>query len=141
MKISSVGNFQQRPLIQNKIKKNETKQQKQDVSFKSIYLESLVDLGHVKAGIFPAKFAKKDALLIHELALEYPYQDCFIRKGAVNFPRLEFREKPIEVQVFNDSLDGRYHFSFDPYEEAYETVPMIIYSEEDRGTYKIPETN
>lgn len=140
MKISAVTNF---PNSQMKKSPTNTKQNAKhnNVSFKSIYLESIVDLGHVKAGSFPAKFATKDALLIQELAAEYPYQDCFIRKSVGNLPRLEFREKPIDIPVFNASLGGTYNVALDPSDEKYETVQMILYEDDEPGSYKIPEMN
>lgn len=142
MKISPLNTQRSNQIKRTPIKniQKETKHNN-NVSFKSIYLESIVDVGHVKAGSYPAKFATKDALLIHELAQEYPYQDCFIRKSVGNLPRLEFREKPIEVPVFNASLGGTYNIALDPSDEKYETVQMILYEDDEPGTYKIPEMN
>lgn len=120
--------------------KNNAKHNK-DVSFKNIYIEDITDIGHAKRGSFPPRFSIKDALLMNELAMEYPNQDCFIKRGEGQFPRLEFREKPIDVTVFTDSLTGFYNIGIDPKDPEYEAVEMILYSQGEDNSYKIPKLN
>ena len=86
----------------NKIK-NSNKNPK--VSFGAIYVEQNIDLGRTAESRFPPKFSKRDELLLNEIAQLYPNQDCFIRRGYCNFPRLEFREKPSLKDVKDDIID------------------------------------
>ena len=56
----------------------------------------------------------------------YPNQDCFIRRGYCNFPRLEFREKPAAVQVFKPTLGDRYRTEVNPANEEYPCVELLL---------------
>lgn len=98
-----------------------------NVSFKGIYVEDIVDLGDVAESGFPSKFMKKDSLLLNEIAQDYPNQDCFIRKGYAGMPRLEYREKPPEVQNFTSSIFRQYNISIDPDDKDYPCEPLILY--------------
>ena len=140
MKISPVANYPKMPQMQNKINSNNAKQER-NVSFKSIYVENIVDLGNVKAGSFPAKFETKDALLMQEIAIQYPYQDCFIKKGYSSLPCLEFREKPIDVEIFNNGISGTYDVAIEYDDLAYEAVPMMLYNNPDLEGYKRGDIN
>ena len=103
MNISSISN------ITNSFPKaKNTNNQKQNVSFGAIYVEKNVDLGRTADSRFPPKFNRRDELLLNEIAQLYPNQDCFIRRGYSNYPRLEFREKPTSLQVFTPSLSDQY---------------------------------
>ena len=123
MNISSVSNTV-RTFPKNSIKSNNNPEK--NLSFKGIYLEDITDVGNSKDGIFPARFKKEDALLLNKIAQAYPNQDCFIRKGLGSKPRLEFREKPPEVQVFSATLFDQYKVDIDPNDEEYPCVPLII---------------
>ncbi|MBQ3640887.1 hypothetical protein II906_03045 [bacterium] len=112
---------------------------KKDVSFKGVYVDTITNLGHTKAGIFPAKFAKKDSLLINEIASLYPNQDCFIKCGVGGFPYLEYRERPPEVENFNDSIYGQYTTSLNPYDKNYPSEILILYPREKEYMDKHPE--
>ena len=140
MKISpTTNNFYKS--IKNNLNITSQKKHQQNVSFKSIYVEDITDIGNYKDGSFPAKFTKKDALLLHEIENEYPNQDCFIKKGYQFLPSLEFREKPIDIPFFKDSMNGLYTFGFDPNDPEYETVEMLLYKEKGKEPYKIPHLN
>lgn len=113
-----------------------------NVSFKGIFLESITDVGNEKEGIYPARFQKKDALLLNKIAQAYPNQDCFIRKGYGSKPRLEFREKPPEVQVFDATVFNQYRVEVDPNDKEYPCVPLIIDPDSDIcRTIGIPDLN
>lgn len=99
-------------------------------SFKSIYIDALADVGSLKSGIYPAKFLAKDALLLNEIAQDYPNQDCFIRKGYGSRPRLEYREKPPEVQVFTPTFNDEYKSVIDPNDKKYPCEPLLIYEDD-----------
>ena len=119
MNISSVSNTVRS--FPKKIENNNN-----NVSFKSIYIDKNTDLGRCKAGIFPARFQKKDALLLNEIAQRYPNQDCFIRKGYGGRPYLEFREKPVDVQVFEPTMYKQYKVEMDPNDKENPCVPLIL---------------
>ena len=83
MKISPISNTynfygknlknkkQSEPLSNNE-NSSKTEKGKNAVSFKSIYLENIVDLGMVSQQTAAPKFLKKDALLLNEIAQDYP---------------------------------------------------------------------
>ncbi len=126
MKISS-NNVNQNSFPMNKIK-NSNKNPK--VSFGAIYVEQNIDLGRTAESRFPPKFSKRDELLLNEIAQLYPNQDCFIRRGYCNFPRLEFREKPAAVQVFKPTLGDRYRTEINPANEEYPCVELLLNKED-----------
>ena len=138
MKISPISNTynfygkklknkkQSAPLSNNE-NSSKTEKGKNAVSFKSIYLENIVDLGMVSQQTAAPKFLKKDALLLNEIAQDYPNQDCFIRKGYGGYPYLEYREKPVDVQLFNSAIYNRYTTSIDPADDECPVEPLIIY--------------
>lgn len=99
------------------------------ISFKGIYVEDIVDLGDVAESSLPAKFLKKDALLLNEIAQDYPNQDCFIRKGYGGMPRLEYREKPPVVQTFSNTVFKQYNVSIDPDDKEYPVEPLLLYED------------
>lgn len=139
MKISSSFNYinkiQQRNFNKSKIQTQTNNISNDKVSFKSIFVEDTVDLGTVKESEFPVKFLKKDSLLLNEIAQDYPNQDCFIRKGWAHHPRLEYREKPPEVQIFSESFFTPYTTQIDPKDELYPCEPLIIYPDDDINMY------
>ena len=96
------------------------------VSFKGIYVEDIVNLGEVSEKTVPAKFLKKDALLLNKIASAYPNQDCFIRKGYAGLPKLEYRERPPEVQTFSTGVFKQYATAVDSTNEDYPCVPLIL---------------
>ncbi len=121
MKISSVSN------VVNNLSRNIKKQSLP--SFKGIYVEDIVDLGDVAEHCSPAKFLKKDALLLNEIAQYYPNQDCFIRRGYGGMPRLEYRERPPVVQNFQANVFGQYNIDVNPKDKDYPCVPLLLYGE------------
>ncbi len=125
MRISPVSN------VINSFSKNSVKNVngQRKTSFKGIYVEDIVDLGDVAEGNFPPEFLKKDALLLNEIAQEYPNQDCFIRKGYAGLPRLEYRERPPQVQMFTETIAKQYKTSIDPNDEEYPSEPLILYGD------------
>ncbi len=126
MKISSISNIYNSFSQNKKINANNTASKP---SFKGIYVEDIVDLGSVAESNTPPRFLKKDALLLNEIAQEYPNQDCFIRKGRAGLPRLEFREKPPEVQLFTETIAKQYKTSIDPNDKDYPVEPLILYAD------------
>ena len=140
MKISPIVNNSCN-VIKNNKNINTQKKHQQNVSFKNIYVEDITDIGNYREGGSPARFTKKDALLFNELASVYPNQDCFICKGNQFLPSLKFREKPIGVPIFHESKTGTYKLSIDPNAPEYETVEMLLYKEEGKEAYKIPNLN
>ncbi len=104
--------------IQNKAKKN--------VSFKSIYVEDICLLGDVSESGIKAKFMKKDALLLNEIATRYPNQDCFIKHGYCSYPKLEYREKPVDVQLFSKNLANEYVVNMDPDDTDNPAVTLLL---------------
>lgn len=126
MKISSISNIYNSFSKNKKISSNNTASKP---SFKGIYVEDIVDLGSVAESNTPPRFLKKDALLLNEIAQEYPNQDCFIRKGRAGLPRLEFREKPPEVQLFTETIAKQYKTSIDPNDKDYPVEPLILYAD------------
>lgn len=126
MKISSISNIYNSFSQNKKISTNNTASKP---SFKGIYVEDIVDLGSVAESNTPPRFLKKDALLLNEIAQEYPNQDCFIRKGRAGLPRLEFREKPPEVQLFTETIAKQYKTTIDPNDKDYPVEPLILYAD------------
>lgn len=126
MKISSIANtisaFSQKHINNNQ--KNTTKP-----SFKGVYVEDIVDLGDVAETNSPPTFLPKDALLLNEIANEYPNQDCFIRKGYAGLPRLEYRERPPQVQMFTVGLARQYKTVIEPDDNNYPCEPLILYAD------------
>ena len=102
---------------------------KNNIAFKGVYVEDIIDLGEVSANEEHTKFLKKDALLLNEISNLYPNQDCFIRCGHAGQPRLEYREKPPEVQSFNASIFKQYNFSIDPDDDNYPSEPLLLYGD------------
>lgn len=108
--------------------KNNTNNHK--TSFGSIYIEDTCNIGKAsKSAKNPPLFNKSDALLLNEIAQDYPNQDCFIKRGYLGLPRLEYREKPPEVQIFTDSILGPYRIDIEPKDPDYPTVPLLIYDD------------
>lgn len=114
-------------------KKIENKQQSQrntdktyDISFKSIYFDKTCDLGQVSADENNSKFLKKDALLLNEIAARYPNQDCFIVQGYHNLPKLRYREKPPEVQIFDVNMANEYTMRIDPDDTQYPAITLLL---------------
>ncbi len=109
-------------------KKNNLKQQKSNnVSFKSIFLERGVDVGKIKEGTYPARFEKREALLLNRIAQDYPNQDCFILEGFASKPRLAYRERPVEVQWCYDTAYSELRIDVDPDDKQYPCEPLILY--------------
>ena len=107
------------------------KQQKSNnVSFGAIYVEKGVDLGETAESRIPPRFSRRDELLLNEIAQLYPNQDCYIRKGYCNFPRLEFREKPASVQVFNATLGERYKTEVNPLDDEFPAVELLLHKDD-----------
>ena len=104
-------------------------------SFKSIYVEDLIDLGEVSEKKGKPLFLPKDYYLLNEIANQYPYQDCFIMCGKSNYPRLEYRERPPQVQVFSRTLANEYKVELDPYESDYPIVPLLIHDDDDLNRF------
>ncbi len=104
-------------------------------SFKSIYVEDIVELGDVAKSNEPPEFLPKDALLLNEIANQYPYQDCFIMKGYAGLPRLEYREKPPEVQIFYSTLAKNYRIDLEPNNEKYPSEPLLLYGDSALNRY------
>lgn len=124
MQIQSIKNlYNSFPKIESK------KQNKNTPSFKSIYVEDIVELGDVAKSNEPPQFLAKDALLLNEIANEYPNQDCFIMKGYAGLPRLEYREKPPEVQLFTSTFAKNYRIDLDPNDEEYPSEPLLLYGD------------
>ncbi len=126
MKISSITNT-----ISSFPKKfiNNNHNQTAKPSFKGVYVEDIVDLGDVAETNDPPTFLPKDALLLNEIAQEYPNQDCFIRKGYAGLPRLEYREKPPQVQLFSVGLARQYKTVIEPDDKNYPCEPLILYAD------------
>ncbi|MBQ8886377.1 MAG: hypothetical protein IJY61_01580 [Candidatus Gastranaerophilales bacterium] len=121
MNISSISNFK------NSFPKvNRANNKSKDVSFGSIYVERNVDLGRTADSRFPPKLNRRDELLFNEIAQLYPNQDCFIRRGYSNYPRLEFREKPASLQVFTPTLADQYKIDIEPRDEENPCVELLL---------------
>jgi len=137
MNISSISNsiksfpqkFNQKVNNQNNI--NRTK----SPSFKGIYVEDIVDIGDVSKTNEPPVFLPKDALLLNEIANEFPNQDCFICKGYAGLPRLEYREKPPEVQMFSKTMARDYRTEINPRDEDYPSEPLLLYGDNGLNRY------
>ena len=127
MKLSSVNNFS----ITKDNKQSSNDKNMKNQSFKGIYIDGATNLGAVKKQNRPAIFLKKDSLMLNEVAQKYPNQDCFIRRGYLGLPRLEYREKPPEVQVFDADVAKRYKIAIDTIDPEYPCMPLIIYPESD----------
>ena len=122
MNISSIGN----------ISRNTPVKRKKDVAFKGVYVDSLAELGVVKKDSFPARFQTKDALLLNEIANQYPNQDCFIcRQKFSKRPYLEYRERPEDVQCFDSGILRQYKTIVEVDDKDYPCVPLIIHDESD----------
>ena len=120
MKISS---------IVNKGFSSQFKSQKKssNVSFGAIFVEKGVDLGATAESRFPPIFSRRDELLLNEIAQLYPNQDCFIRKGYCNFPRLEFRERPASVQVFKATPGEKYRTEINSLDEEFPSIELLLH--------------
>lgn len=97
------------------------------VSFKGIFVDAKVDLGPTKEKSFPPTFLKKDELMLNEISHQYPNQDCFIRRDSTGLPRLEYRERPCGVQVFQADASKHYNMSVNSIDVDYPCEPLIIY--------------
>ena len=126
MKISSNSSNVSSFLVKN----NNMKNQNSNVSFGAIYVEQNIDLGRNAESRFPPQFSKRDELLLNEIAQLYPNQDCFIRRGYCNYPRLEFREKPAGVQVFKPTLGERYRMEVNPANEEFPCIELLLHKED-----------
>ena len=127
MKIQNLTN----PFQSQKASLTAKKQPKKNVSFSGVFIDAMVDLGAVKEKNYPPVFLKKDSLLLNQIAQQYPNQDCFIRKGDQGLPRLEYRERPSDVQVFEEDFAARYKMYVNPIDDNYPCEPLIIYPESD----------
>ncbi len=127
MKISPVSAFNI-PLKQNADSKSKTLN---NASFKGIYVDYTTDIGNAKAGVYPARFLAKDALMLNEIARKYPNQDCFICRGYGGKPRLEYRERPMDVQVFESTSFKQYKTEVNPDDKDYPCIPLIIHPDSD----------
>ena len=126
MKISSNSSNVSSFLVKN----NNMKNKNSNVSFGAIYVEQNIDLGRTAESRFPPQFSKRDELLLNEIAQLYPNQDCFIRRGYCNYPRLEFREKPAGVQVFKPTLGERYRTEVNPANEEFPCIELLLHKED-----------
>ena len=134
MRISSISN--QISSFPNKIsKQNHAVKNNNSQSFKGIYIEDIVDLGKVALQPGTSKFLPKDFLLLNEIANEYPNQDCFITKGYSGFPKLEFRERPAEVQTFRKTLSKDFRIELNPADKDYPVVPLLLYDNDNLTRY------
>ena len=111
--------------------KNAENKNNKNLSFKGIFVDYSVDLGRVKEDMYPARFQAKDALLLNEIAQEYPNQDCFIKAGYGKKPCLEFRERPPQVQFFETDHFKQYKVNISPDDKQYPSVPLIIHKDDD----------
>ena len=129
MNISTVSNT-----VRAFPKNNNNAKQKAEnnkVSFKGIFVDFSVDLGRNKEDSYPARFQPKDALLLNEIAQEYPNQDCFIKKGYGCKPCLEFRERPPVVQRFEETLANQYKINVSSSDSLYPPVPLLLHPDDD----------
>lgn len=126
MEISSVSN----KVNFGTLSKNNNK----NVSFGSIYLDSNSYIGLISETLKPPKFPLKDELIFNEVSQLYPNQDCFIKSGDRGQPILQFREKPVGLQVFDVTLTDRYAFSINPEEENNPCVELILTKDDDIAT-------
>ncbi len=126
---SSVGSFSQ------KLSKCKSLNKNTQPSFKSIYIDEQTNLGTVALEKDKPIFLPKDALLLNELASKYPHQDCFIRRGYSNFPRLEYREKPPVVERFRATLADTYRYEIQKNDIDYPCVPLILYEDDNLNRY------
>ena len=133
MKISSITNTISS--LSPKNISNNNKAQTTKPSFKAVYVEDIVDLGDVAVSDSPPTFLPKDALLLNEIAQEYPNQDCFIRKGYAGLPRLEYRERPPQVEVFTVGLARQYKTTIEPDDKDYPCEPLILYADENLNRF------
>lgn len=124
MKISSVSN---KTAYLNKHRGNN----KAEPAFKSIFIEKNVRLGDEALQSSPPVFLPKDALFLNELASKYPDQDCFIRAGEGRYPRLEYRERPLEVELFYETAADYYRHDTVPDDKEYPCIPLIIHPDSD----------
>jgi hypothetical protein len=137
MNISSITNtiksFPQK-LNQN-VRRQNNVNSAQVPSFKGIYVQDIVDLGDVAKSNDPPMFLPKDALLLNEIANEFPHQDCFICKGYAGLPRLEYREKPPEVQLFSKTMAREYRTEINPRDPDYPSEPLLLYGDNGLNRY------
>ncbi len=100
-------------------------------SFKSIYVDYVADIGLAKEGMYPARFKPQDSLALNEISYLYPNQDCFICEGFAGRPRLEYRERPMQVQSFERTLAPVYKMEIEYTDKDYPCIPLIIYPNDD----------
>ncbi len=100
-------------------------------SFKSIYVDYVADVGLAKEGMNPARFKPQDSLALNEISYLYPNQDCFICEGFAGRPRLEYRERPMQVQPFERTLAQVYKIEVENENKDYPCIPLIIYPNDD----------
>lgn len=129
MQISSITNKVNSLFLKSNNTKVNSQTSKTKQSFKGIYVEDVVRLGEVAEKSSIPTFLKKDALLLNEIANQYPYQDCFIKKGNDGLPKLEYRERPPQVQVFSETLAREYRTEINPDDEAYPAEPLLLYGD------------
>lgn len=110
-------------------------------SFKGLYVDKDITLGRLCSGDFPSEFLSKDSLVLREIAALYPNQDCFIIKGKDGIPALTYREAPIDIMRFSDSLSGLYNISVEPVDNKYPAIPLILYPDLPEYQYKLPGIN
>ena len=127
MKISSISGF---------VNKFSSPKTNKKTSFKGIYLHNDINIGQDKVRM-PVKFSREDSLILDEMSREYPYQDCFIKAGSNDkLPRLEFRERPIDIPNFTTSLTGYdYKITVDSLDKDYPTVPLILDGTNEMSNY------
>lgn len=112
-------------VLKGNVSEKDEKSDKQ-VSFGSVFIEDVCRLGKVSQGEILPKPLERDALLLNRIAQEYPNQDCFIMKGHGDYPRLEYREKPPEVQIFTKTPANSYVSKVDADDPEYPPVQLIL---------------
>lgn len=105
------------------------------IPFKSIYIEGITYINEKGEGIYPAKFLLKDSLLLNRIAQDYPNQDCFISRGYMGYPALEFREKPRDVQIFDSAFPDNYKITVERSDKEYPCEPLILYDDSLMGFF------
>ncbi len=129
MKISFISNTISSLTCKNKYISNNNKIQNKKPSFKGVYVEDCVYIGDECEEGYPPVFTQKDSLLLNSIAEQYPNQDCFIRKGYKNKPRLEYREKPPQVQIFKETPTKEYGIYIEPEDRDYPPEPLLLYGD------------
>lgn len=114
-------------VFSSQVQKQKNHQKSPNVSFGAIFVEKGVDLGATVESRFPPIFSRRDELLLNEIAQLYPNQDCFIRKGYCNFPRLEFRERPASVQVFKSTPGEKYRTEVNSLNEEFPCIELLLH--------------